>query len=331
MNTQQLQKTAQQLLAPGKGILAADESVGTANKRLATRNIPQTEDARRTWRELLFTSPTIEQGLSGIILFDETIRQSASSGTPFRDVLLKRGIIAGIKVDKGLVDLPGFPDEKITEGLDGLGARLAEYAALGARFTKWRAVVKIGNGIPTEECLEANAFLLAEYAARSEETGLVPIIEPEVLIDGAHTLAQSEAVLTRTLQTTFAILKKYRVYLPGVILKTSMALSGKESGVKAAPADVAAATLRALTASVPKEIPGIVFLSGGQTPQEATANLNEMAKRGPHPWQLTFSYARALQDPAMDAWAGQEANVGKAQEAFAARVRETALAREGKL
>ncbi len=323
------------LLAPGKGILAADESTGTADKRFAARNIPQSEEMRRRWRELLFTALEIEKGLGGVILYDETIRQNAKDGTPLREVLAKRGIAVGIKVDKGTVALPNFPEEKVTEGLDGLLKRLQEYATMGARFTKWRAVMKIGNGIPTAECLEANAYLLAQYAVLSEEAGLVPIVEPEVLIDGDHTLAQSEAALVRTLTTVFAALKKYRVSLPGVILKSSMALPGKESGIRATPQEVAAATLRALKASVPPEIPGIVFLSGGQSPREATENLNVIVqsatvKTGEYPWQLSFSYARALQEPAMDAWAGQDANVAKAQEIFATRVRETALAREGK-
>ncbi len=335
MDTRSLQETVSHLLAPGKGILAADESTGTADKRLAARNIPQNEEMRRRWRELLFTAPEIEKGLGGVILYDETIRQNASDGTPLREVLAKRGIAVGIKVDKGMVTLPNSPEEKVTEGLEGLAERLQEYTAMGARFTKWRAVIKIGNGIPTAECLEANAYLVAQYAALSEEAGLVPIVEPEVLIEGVHTLAQSEATIVRTLTTVFAALKKYRVSLQGMILKSSMALPGKESAVHATPQEVADATLRAFKASVPAEVPGIVFLSGGQSPREATENLNAivlnaMAKTGEYPWQLSFSYSRVLQDPAMDAWVGKDTDKEKAQKIFAARIRETALAREGK-
>ncbi len=330
MDMNLLQKTVAALLAPGKGILAADESSGTADKRFAALGIAQTEDMRRNWRELLFTAPGVEAGLSGVILYDETIRQNGSDGTPLRDTLAKRGILPGIKVDKGLVDLPEFPEEKVTEGLDGLAKRLAEYAAMGARFTKWRAVIRIGQGIPTAECIDANAYLLAEYAALAQEAGLVPIIEPEVLIDGTHTLAQSEETITKTLTATFATLKKYRVYLPGVILKSSMALPGKQSGVKAIPQEVAAATIRAFKASVPAEVPGIVFLSGGQSPQEATENLDAMVKMGGYPWKLSFSYSRALQEPVMLAWGGSDANKAKAQEIFGTRVKETALASQGK-
>ena len=330
MDTKSLEEIAARLLAPGKGILAADESTGTANKRFAALGISQDEETRRNWRELLVTSPEVGNGLSGVILYDETIRQKASDGSQFPELLSKLGIIPGIKVDKGTVDLENFPGEKVTEGLDGLAARLAEYFALGARFAKWRAVIKIGDGIPTQECNDMNAYMLARYAALSQEAGLVPIVEPEVLIDGNHTLAQSEAALTQTLTSVFAALKKYRIHLPGVILKSSMALPGKESDVKATPQEIAEATIRALKASVPEELPGVVFLSGGQTPLEATENLNEMVKSGSYPKRLTFSYSRALQGPAMEAWAGKDENKTKAQEIFAARVKETALASEGK-
>ncbi len=370
MNARSLEQIVAQLLTQGKGILAADESTGTADKRFAARGIPQNQEMRRKWRELLFITPGIETGLSGVILYDETIRQNSSDGTPLVGVLTKRGIMPGIKVDKGIVELENFPEEKVTEGLDGLSNRLAEYATMGAQFTKWRAVIKIGEKIPTAECLEANAYLLARYAAISQQAGLVPIVEPEVLIDGNHTLAQSETVLAQTLAAIFTMLKKYRIHLPGMILKSSMALPGKDSGVKAAPREIAEATLRAFKASVPPELPGIVFLSGGQTPRQATENLNEMVRMAHHgvmktgsapqsdspqrssgqagragfpqqgsgqapqvggyPWQISFSYSRALQEPALEAWAGQEANTINAQEIFAARVRETALAREGK-
>ncbi|MDO8664227.1 MAG: class I fructose-bisphosphate aldolase [Candidatus Liptonbacteria bacterium] len=330
MDTNSLEKIAARLLASGKGILAADESTGTANKRFAALGIPQDEETRRNWRELLVTSPGVETGLSGIILYDETVRQKVSDGTPFPEFLSKLGIIPGIKVDRGTVDLENFPGEKVTEGLDGLAARLAEYFQMGARFTKWRAVIKIGAGIPTQECIDMNACILARYAALSQEAGLVPIVEPEVLIDGNHTLAQSETALTQTLTSVFTALKKYRVHLPGAILKSSMALPGKESGIKATPQEIAEATIRAFKASVPQELSGVVFLSGGQTPLEATENLNEMVKAGSYPKRLTFSYSRALQAPAMEAWTGKSENKAKAQEIFATRVKETALASEGK-
>ncbi len=338
MDTKSLEEIAVRLLAPGKGILAADESTGTINQRLAARGIPQDEETRRKWRELLITSPGVEAGLSGIILYDETVRQKASDGTPFPELLSKLGIVPGIKVDKGLVDLQNFPGEKVTEGLDGLAVRLAEYFILGARFTKWRPVIKITNGTVSQECIDMNAYVLARYAALSQEAGLVPLVEPEVLIDGNHTLAQSEAALIQTLTSVFAVLKKYRVHLPGVILKSSMALPGKESGVRATPQEVAEATIRAFKASVPQELKGIVFLSGGQPSGEAIKNLNEVVKMvstdspqaGGCPWRITFSFSRELQNPAMDVWMGKDENKAKAQEIFATRVKETALASEGK-
>ncbi len=324
-----LRAVVKRLLAPRKGILAADESVGTADKRLAARNIPQTEEMRRQWRDLLLTAPEIETGLSGVILFDETLRQKNDEGDAFPNLLKSRGITVGVKVDRGLVNFPGFPEEKISQGLDDLNKRLAEYAALGAEFTKWRSVIRIEREIPTDECLEANAHILALYASLAQEANLLPVIEPEVLINGSHSIEKSEAVLIRTLAVVFAMLKKYRAELSGIVLKTSMALPGKEFGKKALPEEVATATLRALRASVPEEVPGVVFLSGGQSPKEATENLNAIAKMGPYPWQLTFSYARALQDPVMDAWAGKAENKAKAQEIFRVRVKETSLARQG--
>lgn len=330
MDTKSLEEIAAKLLAPGKGILAADESTGTINQRLLARGITQDEETRRRWRELLITSPGVEAGLSGIILYDETIRQKASDGTSFPELLSKLGIIPGIKVDKGLIDLQNFPGEKVTEGLDGLAVRLAEYFTLGARFTKWRPVIKIANGTVSQECIDMNAYVLARYAALSQEAGLVPLVEPEVLIDGNHTLVQSETALIQTLTSVFSVLKKYRVHLPGVILKSSMALPGKESGIKAVPQEVAEATIRALKASVPQELKGIVFLSGGQPSGGAIANLNEVVKIGGYPWRITFSFSRELQNPAMDAWAGKDENKAKAQEIFAVRVKETALASEGK-
>lgn len=330
-NALMLQDIAKKLLFPGKGILAADESVGTADKRFEKLGIPKTAEMRRKWRELLLSTPGIERGLSGVILFDETLRQNTERGVPMAKVLKDKGIVVGIKVDKGTVPLSNFPDEKITEGLDGLSLRLSEYVSLGAEFTKWRSVILIGKNIPTDECIEANAFLLAQYAARSEEAGMVPIIEPEVLLDGDHTIEESRETIKRTLKIVFETLKKYRVDLSGLILKSSMALPGKDSGRKATAEEVAKETIFALKDSVPPEVPGVVFLSGGQTSEEATANLNAMAKIGPHPWRLTFSYSRALQDPVMKAWMGSDANALNAQDIFLKRVEETALASLGKL
>ena len=248
---------------------------------------------------------------------------------PLPKVLEEKGVAVGIKVDKGTVPLANFPEEKVTEGLDGLAVRLSEYASMGASFTKWRAVVLIGEGIPTKECIEANAYLLSQYAGLSQAAGLVPIIEPEVLIDGAHTIGESRDAIIQTLLATFDALRRYRVDLRGLILKSSMALPGKASGITASPQEVADETIKALMASVPHEVPGVVFLSGGQSPEAATRNLNAMAKCGPHPWRLTFSYSRALQDPVMAAWMGDDRNVATAQEVFLKRVQETARASEG--
>lgn len=323
-----LHEIARDLLARKKGILAADESVGTADKRFEKLGIPRSPEMRRKWRELLLSTDGIEEGLSGVILFDETMRQNAARGIPLPKVLEEKGIAVGIKVDKGTIPLVNFPEEKITEGLDGLPARLSEYASMGASFTKWRTVILIGDGIPTKECIEANAYLLSQYAALSQAAGLVPIVEPEVLIDGTHTIGQSRDAIVETLRATFDALKRYRVDLRGLILKSSMALPGKASGISASPQEVADETVRAL-ASVPHEVPGIVFLSGGQSSEAATRNLNAMAKRGPHPWRLTFSYSRALQDPVMAAWMGDDRNIAKAQKVFLQRVRETARASEG--
>ena len=326
-----LQEIAKKLLAREKGIVAADESEGTNGKRFEKLGIPKTQEMRRKWRELLLTTPGIEQGLSGVILFDETIRQNTTGGIPMAKVLQDKGIVVGIKVDKGLVPLPRFPEEKVTEGLDNLAIRLSEYAGMGAQFAKWRSAILIGNGTPTHECLEANAYLLAQYAGICQEAGMVPIIEPEVLLDGTHTIEKSRDTIIETLKTTFAALKKYRVDISGVILKSSMALPGKESGIKASPEEVAKETVAAFKASVPPELPGIVFLSGGQTSEEATNNLNAIAQLQPFPWRITFSYSRALQDPVMKAWMGDDTNVAAAQEIFGRRVEETARASEGKL
>lgn len=333
---QQLGETVKNLLARGKGILAADESRKTLARRFTQYAIEDTEENRRKWRGLLFATSGIERDLSGVILFDETIRQTTKSGVPFPEFLAKRGIIPGIKVDGGTVAMPNFPEETVTAGLDGLADRLTEYAKLGAKFTKWRATIRIlpEKHLPTAECIEANAYLCAQFAALSQNAGFVPIVEPEVLLDGAHDIDQCVAALKRTIQTVFVSLMRYRVYFPGVILKSSMALAGKDSGFKTAPKEVAVRTLEALRFSVPPDVPGIVFLSGGQTPEEAMKNLafivKAKTKKDPA-WRLTFSYSRALQEPVMAAWSGADKNVKKAQAVFAKRVEETARASEGAL
>ena len=328
-----LQDIAKRLLAPGKGILAADESDGTCGKRFDKYGIEKTPEMRRKWRELLFGTEGIEKGLSGVILYDETIRQKAADGTPFAEFLAKRGILPGIKVDQKTELLSGSSNEEVTKGLDGLPARLSEYAEFGAAFTKWRAVIRIDHGLPTEQCLRENAIRLAKFAKESQTAGLVPIIEPEVLLDGAHTLARSEEVLTQVLHAVFQEIQKARVDISGLILKSSMALPGKDSEETATPAKIAEATLRAFLASVPKDIPGIVFLSGGQTPEEATVRLNEivkMAQKQNAPWRITFSYSRALQDPVLKAWRGDDKNTPTAQRIFQKHVEETSTASEGK-
>jgi fructose-bisphosphate aldolase class I len=329
-----LQEIAKTLLARNKGILAADESDSTCAKRFDKYGIGKTAEMRRRWRELLFSTPGIEKGLSGIILFDETIRQATSSGKPFARYLSGRGILPGIKVDQKTEPFGGAGEE-VTKGLDGLAERLLEYARMGMKFTKWRAVIRIDDakGLPTKECIAENARRLAQYAKASQEAGLVPILEPEVLLDGTHTLARSESVITETLKVMFAEVKKAGCDMKGLLLKSSMALPGKESGASASSQEIAEATLSAFTASVPKEVPGIVFLSGGQTPVEATERLQEIvkqAKKRKAPWRISFSYSRALQDPVMGAWVGKDENVKSAQEVFAKRVKETALASEGK-
>jgi len=326
-----LQDTVRALLIPYKGILAADESDSTCAKRFDKYGIEKTPGMRRAWRELLFSTPDVSDGLSGIILYDETIRQKASTDEPFAEFLSKRGILTGIKVDQKTEPF-GSAGEEVTKGLAGLPQRLAEYMTLGAKFTKWRAVIRIGTNLPTEECLLENAKRMAAYAKASQTAGLVPIVEPEVLLDGTHTLARSNTVLTETLRVTFDELKKIGVDLSGLILKSSMALPGKESGIAVTPAEVAAATLRAFTVAVPEEVPGIVFLSGGQSAEEATERLNEIvrqAKKTNAPWRITFSYSRALQDPVLQAWAGNSENTLAAQRIFQTRVQETSAASEG--
>jgi fructose-bisphosphate aldolase, class I len=325
----ELEDTARALVAEGKGILAADESDGTIKKRLDSIGVESTEENRRAYRQLLFATEGAEEFISGVILFDETIRQSAGDSTPFPKLLGSRGIIPGIKVDKGAKPLAGAEGETVTEGLDGLRDRLNEYRELGARFTKWRAVISIGEGIPSEYCLWVNAHALARFAALSQEAGLVPIVEPEVLMDGDHTIEQSFEVTSRTLHAVFTELRDQRVAPEGMLLKPNMVLPGYDSGRQASPEEVAEWTVRCLRRHVPAAAPGIVFLSGGQTDEDATANLNAMNAIGPHPWELSFSYGRALQAPALKAWRGDPANVEEAQKAFYRRAKFNGAARSG--
>jgi fructose-bisphosphate aldolase class I len=330
MNNHQLASIAQALVQEGKGILAADESTGTIQKRLDSIDVPSTEENRRAYRELLFTTPDIESHISGIILFDETIRQCAQDGTPFPQLLEKRGIVPGIKVDSGAKELAGFAGETITEGLDGLRERLAEYRELGAGFTKWRAVITIGADIPSAYCIDANAHALARFAALTQEAGLVPIVEPEVLMDGDHSIERCEAVTSATLQRVFAQLHQHKVALEGMLLKPNMVLSGKDCPQQASVDEVAEATLRCFRRVIPAAMPGIVFLSGGQSAKQATAHLNAMNAMGDHPWQISFSYGRALQGPVLEAWGGDSANISEAQGHFLQRAKFNGAARYGK-
>jgi fructose-bisphosphate aldolase class I len=325
-----LSKTAAAMVAKGKGILAADESSGTCEKRFQTVNVACTEENRRAYRGLLFGTPGIEQFLSGVILFDETARQKADDGSTFPAYLAKKGIIPGIKVDKGTVDLPLAPGEKVTEGLDGLSQRLNEYFKMGCRFAKWRAVITIGSGIPTHACLYANAHVLARYAAACQAASIVPMIEPEVLLDGEHSIERCEEVTEATLRATYAAVAAYNVHLEYLILKTSMVVSGKGNARQAGPDEVAERTLRVLKRTVPAAQPGIVFLSGGQSDESATAHLSAMAATKNLPWPLTFSYSRALQNPALNTWRGQAGNVAAAQKAFHHRAHMNSLACQGK-
>jgi fructose-bisphosphate aldolase class I len=326
---QQLADTANALVAEGKGILAADESTGTIKKRLDSIDVESTEDSRRAYRELLFTTEGAEDYISGVILYDETIRQSAADGTPFPKLLESKGVIPGIKVDLGAKPLALAGDETITEGLDGLRERLAEYRELGARFAKWRATYSISADTPSEYCVWTNAHALARYAALCQEAGIVPIVEPEVLQDGTHTLEQSSKATGRVLQALYTELHDQRVDYRGTLLKPNMVLSGYEASDRAGVDEVAEATLELFYKHVPAAVPGIVFLSGGQTDEDATAHLNAMNARGPHPWQLSFSYGRALQAPALKAWGGKEENVEAAQQAYYHRAKMNGAARTG--
>ena len=331
MNSQRLIDTTTAIFADGKGLLAMDESNPTCNKRFAPLGIPQTEASRRAYRELIVTSPGLRESIGGAILYDESIRQKTSKGTRFVDVLVEAGIIPGIKVDTGAKPLAGFPGEKVTEGLDGLPARVQEYAAMGARFAKWRAVIAIGRATPSEACVDANAHALARYAAICQDAGLVPIVEPEVVMDGLHDLEQCLEVTGRVLHAVFNQLHVQRIFLEGMILKPNMVLPGKDSPATPDPGQVADATVHCLLRSVPAAVAGIAFLSGGQTGQLACARLNAMNVRfvGKMPWPLTFSFARAIQHPALDIWSGHDATVKAAQTALVHRAECSRAARLG--
>ena len=330
MATNDLNKVARALVAPGRGILAADESTGSIQKRLESVGVSSTEENRRAYRDMLFTTKGIGEFISGVIMFDETIRQSTKDGTTFVRVLEDNGVIPGIKVDTGAKKLAKSPEETVTEGLDGLRDRLIEYRELGAKFTKWRAVIDIaGDTIPSDYAVAVNAHALARYASLCQDEGLVPIVEPEVLMDGDHTIEKCDQVTRATLTAVFAELAAQRVELPGMLLKPNMVVPGKKSSKQVDHAAIAAATVAALKACVPAEVPGIVFLSGGMSDEDATARLNEMNKLGPHPWELSFSYGRALQAPTLKTWKGDPANVEAGQRAFYHRAKMNSLARSG--
>jgi fructose-bisphosphate aldolase class I len=330
MDVRKLEETAHELVAPGKGILAADESFGTIGKRFEALGIESSEESRRAYREMLFTTEGIGEFLSGVILFDETLRQETSDGTPMPEVLKNAGVMPGIKVDRSTVDLPLSNGEKFTQGLDDLGERLAEYVELGARFTKWRAVITIGEGIPTKSCIDANAEALALYAAFAQEHDLVPIVEPEVLIDGDHSIEQCYEATQWMLHRTFDEIHDHGVELSGMLLKPNMVISGKDAPQQAGVEEVASATVECLLRNVPAAVTGIVFLSGGQTDLQATAHLNAMnSTYAGLPWELSFSYARALQGQPMEIWGGDVDKVEAAQKAFHHRATMNSAARAG--
>jgi len=329
MDFQELERIAGTIVADGKGILAADESTGTIKKRFDSIGIESTEETRRHYRELLFTTEGAEEFIGGVILFDETIRQQASDGTPFPKLLESKGIVPGIKVDTGAKPLALAEGETVTEGLDGLRERLVEYRALGARFAKWRAVITIGKDLPSEYCLWTNAHALARYAALCQESGLVPIVEPEVLMDGDHSIERSFHVTSHTLHAVFTELRDQRIHPEGILLKPNMVLSGYESSEQVSDEEIARQTIQCFRRHVPAAVPGIVFLSGGQSEEEATRRLNAINGIGPHPWQVSFSYGRALQASALKAWGGREENVEAAQRAYYHRARMNSLAQTG--
>jgi len=331
MNIDELKSVAQAIVAKQKGVLAADESSPTIKKRFDSIKLESTEENRRRYRELLFTTEGIERYIGGVILFDETLRQSSHDGTPFAKLLSSRGIVPGIKVDKGAKALALYPGDKVAEGLDGLRERLAEYQQLGAKFAKWRAVIEINErDVPAAYGIRANAHGLARYAALCQEAGIVPIVEPEVLMDGSHDIERCEAVTSQVLEAVFSELDAHRVVFEGMLLKPNMVIAGMKCANQAGVQQVAEATIRCLTRYVPAAVPGIVFLSGGQSAEDATDHLNAMNAMGPHPWQVSFSYGRALQAPVLAAWKGQEGNVPAAQKALLIRCQLNGLARDGK-
>jgi fructose-bisphosphate aldolase class I len=325
----ELRQTAQALVAGGKGILAADESNGTMDKRLKAAGVQPSEEMRRALRELLFTTDGVGEHISGVILYDETFRQTTAGGTPFPRLLSEQGVIPGIKVDTGAKQLAGTEDEKVTEGLDGLRERLAEYYEGGARFAKWRAVLETGDHIPSRYCLHVNAHALARYAALCQEASIVPIVEPEVLMDGEHTIDRSEQVTGDALAAVFAELRIQRVELEGMLLKPNMVLAGYDCPEQASDEEVAERTLRCLRRHVPAAVPGIAFLSGGQSDEDATNRLNLMNRMGAQPWEVSFSYGRGLQAAALTTWRGETANVVAAQQQYRHRARCTGAARQG--
>jgi fructose-bisphosphate aldolase, class I len=326
-----LENTVKLLVAPGKGLLAADESSKSCQKRFDAVHVPCTENTRREYRQLLITTPDAKAFMSGVIMFDETFWQATGHGQLFREYMKSAGIVPGIKVDKGLVDLPGFPGEKVTQGLDSLPEQMDVYEGAGAKFAKWRAVITIGEGIPTDECIGANTLALARYARICQQENIVPIVEPEVIFDGTHTIEDCERVLAHTLDILFQTMRAFRVHLPGAILKTSMVLPGKDSGASINHDDVAERTVRVLHEHVPHELGGVVFLSGGQTTRDAFMNLNRIIQRGPHPWGVTFSYSRALQDPVLKAWAADREDTARAQEIFYRQLKLASAASRGEL
>ncbi|MGN6521243.1 MAG: class I fructose-bisphosphate aldolase [Dokdonella sp.] len=330
MSIEELESVAQAMVAPGKGIIAIDESTATIKKRFDSVNVPNTEENRRAYREMLLTAPKLGEHISGAILYDETIRQATKAGVPFTKIMMDAGILPGIKVDIGAKPLAGFPGELVTEGLDGLRERLAEYAKLGAKFAKWRAVITIGEDTPSGTCIEANSHALARYAALCQEAGIVPMVEPEVLMDGDHDIDVCYEVTEATLRSLFGALYEQNVLLEGTILKASMVVSGKDCADQADVDTVAEATVRCLKSAVPATLPGIVFLSGGQSDEQATAHLNAMNQMGPHPWPLSFSYGRAMQTAALQLWAkDMQANFKAAQDMVVLRAKQNGLAALG--
>jgi len=329
MDVQELEQVAEAIVADGKGILAADESTGTIKKRFDSIGVESTEETRRAYRDLLFTTEGAEEFIGGVILYDETIRQQASDGTPFPKLLESKGIVPGIKVDSGAKPLALAEGETVTEGLDGLRERLAEYRELGARFAKWRAVITIGKNIPSEYCLWTNAHALARYAALCQEAGIVPIVEPEVLMDGDHTIERSFQVTSQTLHAVFTELRDQRIHPEGILLKPNMVLPGYESSEQVSDEEIAHQTVQCFRRHVPAAVPGIVFLSGGQSEEEATRRLNAINAIGPHPWKVSFSYGRALQAAALKAWVGHDENVEAAQRAYHHRAKMNSAAVTG--